>query len=218
MGLVFIFNRETGEPLYGMEERKVPQSEDPNTFTWPTQPFPLKPGPIGRLGITKNDINRITPEVEKFCTEFWDTNHVQPSQAYRVPSSTAPTVTFPSPVGGPNWGLLSYNPQLGYVFINLHNSGVYRAPGAAARGARPDEQPAGAQQQGGRGRAGQPGGGGPNGRAGGPFSYVLKNGATVPCWAPPDGELVAIDVNRAKSHGIRRWESRSHSPNSARSR
>ena len=198
MGLVFIFNRETGEPLYGMEERKVPQSEDPSTFTWPTQPFPLKPGPIGRLGITKNDINRITPEVEKFCTEFWDTNHVQPSQAYQVPSSTAPTVTFPSPVGGPNWGPLSYNPQLGYVFINLHNSGVYRAPGAAARGAGPDEQPAGAPQQGGRGRGGQSGGGGPNGRVGGPFSYGLKNGATVPCWAPPYGELVAIDVNKGE--------------------
>src|SRR5207253_2361613 len=113
MNLVFIFNRETGEPLYATEERRVPQSEDASTFT--------------------------------------------------------------SPVGGPNWGPLSYNPQLGYVFINLHNSGVYRAAGSAARGAGADDQPAGAPQ--GRGRGGQPGGGGPNGRVGGPLSYVLKNGA-----------------------------------------
>jgi len=194
MNLVFIFNRDTGEPLYGMDERRVPQSDDPATFTWPTQPFPQKPGPIGRVGITRKDINKITPEVEKFCTEFWDTNNLQPSEAYQVALRKGPTVTFPSPVGGPNWGPLSYNPQLGYVFINLHNSGVYRAAGAAARGSGGDEQPAGAPQAG-RGRGGQPCRGGPNGRVGGPFSYVLKNGATIPCWAPPYGELVALDVN-----------------------
>jgi quinoprotein glucose dehydrogenase len=208
MGLVFIFNRETGEPLYGMEERKVPQSEIPGTFTWPTQPFPVKPGPIGRLGITVKDINKITPEVERFCTDFWNSNHLQPSEAFQVPLSNAPTVTFPSPVGGPNWGPLSYNPQLGYVFINLHNSGVYRAAGAAARGAGGDDQPPGAQQ-GGRARGGQPGGGGPNGRVGGPFSYVLKNGATIPCWAPPYGELVALDVNKGEIVGCDAWDSES---------
>jgi glucose dehydrogenase len=193
MNLVFIFNRETGEPLYAIEERKVPQSEDSSTFTWPTQPFPQKPGPLGRVGITRKDINTITPEVEKFCTDYWDTNHLAPSEAYQVPMGSAPIVTFPSPVGGPNWGPLSYNPQLGYVFINLHNSGVYRAAGSAARGAGGDDRPAGAPQ--GRGRGGQAGGGGPNGRVGGPFSYVLKNGATVPCWAPPYGELIALNVN-----------------------
>jgi len=84
--------------------------------------------------MSKADINKTTPEIEKYCTDFWDSNNIETSQLYSVPLKRAGLVTFPSSVGGPNWGPLSYNPQLGYVFINLHNSGVYRAAGAAAAG------------------------------------------------------------------------------------
>ena len=48
MSLVFIFDRVTGEPIFGMEERPVPQSSVPGEKTWPTQPFPLKPAPLAR--------------------------------------------------------------------------------------------------------------------------------------------------------------------------
>src|SRR5207253_10326073 len=48
MALVFIFDRVTGEPIFGMEERPVPKSEVPGESTWPTQPFPVKPAPIAR--------------------------------------------------------------------------------------------------------------------------------------------------------------------------
>jgi quinoprotein glucose dehydrogenase len=135
MSYVYIFDRDTGEPLYGMEERPVPKSDDPNDEAWPTQPFPLEPGPIGRLGMSRNDINKLTPEIEKYCTDFWDNNHLMTSQPYPRPRAGFAQVTFPSGVGGPNWGLASYNPPLGYVFVNLHNTGSYRltpAPGAGA--------------------------------------------------------------------------------------
>jgi len=200
MNLVFIFNRETGEPLYGLEERPVPQSDEPGTYTSKTQPFPLKPGPIGRVGMTRADINRITPEVETYCTDVWDRNQIQPSQLYSVPRRDMAMVTFPSSVGGPNWGPLSYNPQLGYVFINLHNTGTYRPARAGARTEPVNEEdapPAAAA-----GRAGsQRGGGAPAAaqrsvpRIGGLFSYPLSSGGSIPCWAPPYGELVAVNVN-----------------------
>ena len=48
MSTLFIFDRATGEPLFGLEERAVPQSDVPGEATWPTQPFPLKPPPLSR--------------------------------------------------------------------------------------------------------------------------------------------------------------------------
>src|SRR4029077_11208515 len=107
---------------------------------WPTQPFPLKPGPIGRVGMTRDDISKVTPEIVTFCTDFWDSHKMQPTSAYAQAILGAPGVRFPSALGGPNWGPLSYNPQLGYVFISLHNTGTYMngqqraGPGAAGGG------------------------------------------------------------------------------------
>jgi len=211
--LVFIFNRETGEPLYGMTERQVPRSDMPGGYSWPTQPFPDTPEPIGRVGMSKADINKTTPEIEKYCTEFWDTNQIGTSQLYSVPLKSAGLVTFPSSVGGPNWGPLSYNPQLGYVFINLHNTGSFRAAGTPGRGFGDEGGPGGGGRggaPGGGGRGGAPGQapGGPGGpppgggnrgqRIGGQFSYLFPSGASMPCWAPPYGELVAVNVNTGK--------------------
>jgi glucose dehydrogenase len=197
MGLVFIFDRVTGEPLFGMEERPVKRSDNPNDQSWPTQPFPLKPGPVARISMSRDDINKMTPEIEKFCTDFWDNNHMQPAGPYSQPMSQAPTMTFLTGLGGPNWGPLSYNPQLGLVFINAHNSASFQPPRALPPGGEViGASPAGAQ---GGGR----GGGGGRGQGGGPlradaFSYKLPNGASVPCYAGPYGVLVAVDVNKGE--------------------
>ena len=195
MSYVYIFDRVTGEPLYGMEERPVKRSDDPTDQAWPTQPFPLKPGPIARVGMSKDDINKMTQEIEKFCTDFWANNHLEASGAYARQMSRASIVTFPSALGGPNWGPLSWNPQLGLVFINVHNTGSFRParplpPGGDVLGA----EPAGGRQGGARG--GRGGEGGPL-RADA-FSYKLPNGASVPCYAPPYGALVAVDVNKGE--------------------
>ena len=205
--LVFMFNRDTGEPLYGLTERPVPRSDNPGSYSWPTQAFPDTPEPIGRVGMGKADINKTTPEIEKYCTDFWEANNIEASQLYSVPLKRAGLVTFPSSVGGPNWGPLSYNPQLGYVFINLHNTGSFRAAGSPGRGegggpGGPGGGPGGDQagRGGGRGPDGPPqgGGGGRGQRIGGQFSYLFPSGASMPCWAPPYGELVAVDVNTGK--------------------
>jgi quinoprotein glucose dehydrogenase len=184
MGLVFIFDRVTGEALFGMEERPVKRSDNPDDQSWPTQPFPLKPGPVARVSMSREDINKMTPEIEKFCTDFWDSNHMQPSGPYAQPLNQAATMTFLTGLGGPNWGPLSYNPQLGLVFISAHNSANFQ-PARSAAAARPD------------------GGGGRGGGRGGQlrtdaFSYKLPNGAAVPCYAGPYGVLVAVDVNKGE--------------------
>jgi quinoprotein glucose dehydrogenase len=223
MNYVFVFDRETGEPIHGLEERPVLRSDIPDDQAWPVQPFPLKPGPIGRVGMTREDINKLTPEIEQYCTEFWDTNDIQPSGAYARPMERRSIVTFPGATGGPNWGPISYNPELGYVFINLMNNGSYRAAGPLPPGgggfggggvalelmddgsyratpAVAEGRGGGAGQGGGRGggRGGAGGGAqGPGGGRGG-FAFRLPSGQTVPCYAPPYGALVAVDVNRGE--------------------
>ncbi|HLH31195.1 MAG TPA: PQQ-binding-like beta-propeller repeat protein, partial [Terriglobia bacterium] len=199
MSYVYIFDRVTGEPIFGMEERAVRRSDDPDDESWPTQPFPLKPGPIARVGMSRNDINKMTPEIEKYCTDFWDRNKLQASSAYARPLRSASIVTFPSSLGGPNWGPPSYNPQLGLVFINVHNTGTYRPAGPLPPGGGGFGGAAGGGQGRGNGSGGGRGGdGGATDRRTGAFSYTLPSGAAVPCYAPPYGALVAVDVNKGE--------------------
>jgi quinoprotein glucose dehydrogenase len=212
---VYVFDRVTGEAFYGLEDRPVRRSDDPDDQSWPVQPFPTKPGPIGRVGMTRDDISKLTPEIEKFCTGFWDSHNIQPSSAYTRPVTGAATVRFPSSVGGPNWGPLSYNPQLGYVFINLHNSGSYAAGrccwrgGGGGRGFATATSPqpkrprkaGGARrrrrserrQGGGRGGGGQGGGGARGGQLSN--SPTGSSGNSAPCSRAAVRRLVAVDVN-----------------------
>jgi quinoprotein glucose dehydrogenase len=64
MGILFVFNRETGEPMYGMEERPVPQTTAKGEWTSPTQPFPMKPPPLARNSLKKEELAKVTPELE----------------------------------------------------------------------------------------------------------------------------------------------------------
>src|SRR5204863_113498 len=194
---VYMFDRVTGKPLYEFVEKPVKRSGLPDDENWPTQPIPAKTPPTGRLGMTRADINKMTPEIEKFCTDFWDKNHIVESRPFDRPSQDQAMVTFGAPVGG--WGPLSYNPQLGYVFLNVTNSGNYHPAGApVSRGfglgnAGEDGPPAAGRGSpgGGAGAGGGRGGGGGTGA----FSYRLPSGKTVSCVAPPYGALVAVDAN-----------------------
>ncbi|HEY7388411.1 MAG TPA: PQQ-binding-like beta-propeller repeat protein, partial [Bryobacteraceae bacterium] len=69
-GLMFFLDRETGKSVYPVEERPVPQSDIPGEATSPTQPFPLKPPPLARLGIRPEEIFTGEPEHEKFCRDL----------------------------------------------------------------------------------------------------------------------------------------------------
>ena len=218
--LAYIFNRLTGEPIYGVEERPVRRAlgaADPN---WPTQPVPVKPGPTGRLTMTRADVNKMTPEIEKDCTDFWDQNNLVASGPFDRAAQDEAMVTFGAPVGG--WGPLSFSPTLGYAFLNVTNAGNYHAAGTpvslgfglgnaggrgqaagqAARGQAPATEPARPA----RGQtpvaaadptaaAGARGGGGGRGNGGSGFAYRLPSGTSVSCVAPPYGALVAVDVN-----------------------
>jgi quinoprotein glucose dehydrogenase len=122
MGLLFILDRETGKPIFGVEERPVPTDDVlPGDYVSPTQPFPLKPSPLARTSISRDELAKLTPEHQKYCEELFDRglHFGGPFTHY----SAQPSVIFPSSIGGGNWNPSSYDPTLGFLFVNTQDLG-----------------------------------------------------------------------------------------------
>lgn len=132
-GLVFILDRRNGKPIYPIEERPVPKGDVPGEWYSPTQPFPVKPAPLTRLGITREEIAKVTPEQQKFCEALWDAEGGAHNDGPFTPVGMKPTIVFPGADGGGNWGSGSADPKLGYFFLNT------KADGAIARMIKPSE-------------------------------------------------------------------------------
>jgi len=183
--LLFLLDRTTGKPIYGVEERKVPQSKIPLERTSPTQPFPVKPAPLARQGMTRDELAKVTPELEAACAKLVDDNQLELSaQSYAPPGYQHPAVTFPSEIGGANWGGASFDPQLGYLFVNVSDLGQILGVRDPANGLPANI--VGTNLPGGRT--------GPYStlRPGGRFKDAASN---MPCNQPPWGEMVAVNVN-----------------------
>ena len=124
MSTLFIFDRRNGEPVFGMEERQVPQTDLPGEETSPTQPFPLRPAPLSRTTFDPaTDLYTLTPEHAKYCRDLWDDNRMFTRGMFTPPTVDRTMVTFPSTLGGGNWSGLSYDPVRGLLFTNIMNLG-----------------------------------------------------------------------------------------------
>lgn len=180
MSMLFIFDRETGEPLFGLEERPVPQSDVPGEATWPTQPFPLEPAPLARTSFDpETDFYTLTPDHTAWCRELWKTHRMYTKGIFTPPGLDRTMVMFPSTLGGGNWSGLSYDPGRSLVFTNIMNLGQVGRMEARENpktGAITYER---------------------TGPWGSPYGRFWNPETKVPCSAPPFGELVAVDVNRA---------------------
>jgi glucose dehydrogenase len=134
LGLVFILNRVTGEPIFGVEERAVPQSDVPGEFTSATQPFPLKPPMLGKHDYKPEDLVTAADTTEAHAAACRDLVEKSGGTlinkgpytpwAYRAPGAPPRTaINFPGDIGGTDWGGISGDPNTGYVFINTLNYG-----------------------------------------------------------------------------------------------
>ncbi|HYL38105.1 MAG TPA: PQQ-binding-like beta-propeller repeat protein [Bryobacteraceae bacterium] len=122
--LMFFLDRETGKSIYPVEERPVPQSDIPGEHTWPTQPFPVKPPPLARLGMKPEEIFAGEPEHEKFCRDLVEKmGGIHNLGPYTPYSSTEYRVLFSGQQGGVNYGGVSVDPTLSYVFVNTRDVG-----------------------------------------------------------------------------------------------
>lgn len=117
MGMVFIFNRETGEPLFPIEERPVPPSALSGEEVWPTQPFPVKPPPFSRHFFTEADITDISPESNAFVKA-----RIKDARfgSIYLPPDTSGVVQFPGARGGGEWGGAAVDPETGIMYVNAN--------------------------------------------------------------------------------------------------
>ncbi len=116
-GVVFLFNRETGEPLFPIEERPVPPSDLEGESAWPTQPFPLAPPPFAKQRLTEDDLTNRTPAAH--AAALARLRQVR-SNGQFVPPSTQGTIIYPGFDGGAEWGGSAFDPKTGRLFINAN--------------------------------------------------------------------------------------------------
>ena len=173
MGFVFIFDRVTGKPLFPVEERPVPQSDVPGEAAWPTQPFPTKPPALARQHFNEADITNLTPEAHHYCADLF---HSLESRGIYTPYGLKQTLVVPGTLGGATWSGGSFDPELGYLFVNVNELGSVGAM---------ESQPAGAPVRYRRGAKG------------GEYARFWDQNQW-PCETPPWGTLNAIDVNNGE--------------------
>jgi quinoprotein glucose dehydrogenase len=130
-GYLYLLDRVTGKPVFGVEERPVPASQVPGEQSWPTQPIPVKPPPIARVSFKPEDIVSAADTNEdhaRFCRDLAERSGGLVNQGpftpyvYRAPGGkSASTVLYPGSIGGANWGGVAADPRLGYVFVNTQD-------------------------------------------------------------------------------------------------
>jgi len=116
-GQLFVLDRETGKPLFPIEERPVPPSDVPGEQAWPTQQQVLKPPPYARQVFTEDDITNISPEAHAYVLDAFAKSR---SGTWQPPSLQG-TIIFPGFDGGSNWGGGSFDPATGWYYINSHD-------------------------------------------------------------------------------------------------
>ncbi len=120
MGMVFVFNRETGEPLWPIEERPVPASDMPGEQAWPTQPFPTKPEPFVPIDFdVETDLNPYieASDRDSIVNMVRNINY----KGMYTPPSTKKTLQIPGNRGGANWGSTAGDPRNGTFFVLSYN-------------------------------------------------------------------------------------------------
>lgn len=169
MGLLFVFDRVTGEPVYGVEERAVPQSAIPGETTSKTQPFPLKPPPLGKNTFRIEELYDRSPEHAAFCRELFELNQMKIGGPYTPLPLEGNALFFPSTLGGGNWGGVSIDPAQGLLFVNIMHLGQW-------------------------GHLELRGGEYVRTSAYGTYARFWNRETHIPCQNPPFGEMVAVDL------------------------
>jgi quinoprotein glucose dehydrogenase len=191
-GLLFLLDRETGAPLFTVEERPVAKSDVPGEVASPTQPFPVKPRPLLPLGpITDDTIWGLSDADRAECRAMLKQYR---AQGIYTPPSLQGTVMFPGDGSGTNWGSVAYDPERQVLVLNTTRLAtlVQLIPRAEAAALRERSRAAGENFEFGS-------------QEGAPFvmrrrTFLSSKG--IPCLAPPWGMLAAVDL----SSGEVRWE------------
>jgi len=192
-GYLFILDRVTGQPVFGVEERPVPKGDVPGEWYSPTHPFPLKPAALERTSLTREDLvtaDDTTPEHAQACRELWEKNlfyNAGPFTPWLFHEAGAParvTIEFPGATGGASWGGLAADPKTGYVFVQTKDSPLTGWIEKKRDGIRYENANLPYDRF--------------NGTAGSftaPIQRPDGRTANVPCYRPPWSRILAVNAN-----------------------
>jgi len=186
-GFLYVLNRDTGEPVFPVEERRVPASDIPGEVTSPTQPFPTAPPALAPQKLTEGDAWGPTPEDRETCRKWI---HDLRNEGVFTPPSLQGTLVSPGNFGGMTWSGYAFDPARSLLVTNTNNfpAKVKQIPRAIfwddnVRTESGDYNPQ-------------------SGTPYGLFRRFLQSPSDMPCVAPPWGTLVAVDL----SDGKIRWQ------------
>jgi len=124
---LYVFDRITGQPVWPIEERPVPQSDVPGEKTSPTQPFPTKPPAYARQAVTQDELINFTPALRAEALEAVKKYRMGPMFLPAVVSKVdgpIQAITIGTLGGGTNWPGASYDPETHTVYAQAANAGV----------------------------------------------------------------------------------------------
>jgi len=204
-GFLYVFNRETGEPIWPIEERPVPKGDVPGEWYSPTQPFPTKPPAFDNQGVSIESLIDFTPELRAEAVKLASRYRIGPIFSPPTVSKadgTLGTITSPGSTGGANWPGGSYDPE-------THKLYVYSQSAIAVLGMIPTPGPQFSDMEYVQGTAGKeprnstPMGAPPAPRAPGAAAEGGEGGATLsvnglPLLKPPYGRITAYDMDKGE--------------------
>ena len=188
-GFLFVFDRVTGEPVWPIEERPVPQTDVPGEQSWPTQPFPTVPPPFARQSFTEADINPYLPDADK--QKLREILRTHRNEGLYTPPSLQGAIMLPGHNGGANWGSSAVDPLRGRFYV------VSKELPTTANLAKPEPGAA-------PGPGGPPGPAAPPPNAGpdfvpyrAPVDFMLQSNG-LSAIGPPWSQLTAYDLNKGE--------------------
>ncbi|HEV2688543.1 MAG TPA: pyrroloquinoline quinone-dependent dehydrogenase, partial [Bryobacteraceae bacterium] len=186
-GFLYVLNRDTGKPVFPVEERPVPRSDIPGEAASPTQPFPVAPPPLALQKVSAEDAWGPTPQDRETCHNWIRGLR---NDGIFTPPSIQGTLAAPGNLGGMTWSGYAVDPQHSLLVVNTNNliAKAKLIPRADfwRNELRTEDGDYAAQV------------GAPYGL----FRRFLQSPSDLPCVAPPWGVLTAVDMTEGKI----RWQ------------
>jgi quinoprotein glucose dehydrogenase len=186
-GLLYVLNRDTGKPVFPVEERAVPRSDVPGEHSSPTQPIPIKPPPLAPQTLSADEAWGPTPQDREACRDMIKQLR---NEGIFTPPSLQGTLMVPGNLGGMTWSGYAFDPQHSLLVTNTNNlvakaklisRTMYDAPGSHSEDGDYGDQ---------------------TGAPYGLYRRFLQSPSDLPCSAPPWGMLTAVDMTQGKI----RWQ------------
>jgi quinoprotein glucose dehydrogenase len=186
-GFLYVLNRDTGKPMFPVEERRVPQSDVPGEVASPTQPFPLAPPALAPQQVSADDAWGPTREDRETCRK-WILG--LRNEGIFTPPSLQGTLGVPGNLGGMTWSGYAFDPEHGLLVVNTNNLIAKAKLIPRADFWRDQVRKEGGDYA--------PQSGTPYGL----FRRFLQSPSDMPCSTPPWGVLIAVDM----TEGTIRWK------------